>query len=782
MISYNKGEGEFQNWIIEETEFDPTLQGKCETIFALGNGYLGTRSATEEDYVGQVRNTFVAGTFNKCNENEVTELPNAADALAMSILVDGIPLSLSQGSYKDYSRTLNLKTGELRREFVWTHPNGKDAKFVFSRFASMSDLHLMGSRVTITPLSEEVEITIKSGINGQVTNTGAQHFQEGEKRIFDSSIMQMLQKTTESEISFVHSSEHTFSEGHNLSSRFELDRRKIYAVIEGTLVANTTTEITKFSTTHTTRDIDLEDQSLDQIRELAITSLRSSRQKGYDKLLQDSATAWGKWWNSMNITIEGDEEINQLAIRFAQYHLIIMAPRHDERFGIAAKGLTGEGYKGHSFWDTEIFMLPFFTYTFPLTAKKLLSYRYHTLSGARKKAEVNGYRGAMYPWESAWKDDGEVTPVWGAVDIVTGEATKIWSGFIEQHITSDVAFAIWQYYMISGDLDFMNDCGFEILLDTGIFWSSRLEWSEEDKLYHINDVVGPDEYKEHINDDAFTNYMAHWCMGNALKYYDLLSASNPVLLEKLNHKLNLDTEIPEIKKRISKVYLPKENADNVIPQDNTYLSKKIIDLSKYKQQTKVGTLFLDYNLDQVNEIQVSKQASVVMLMYLLENKFSPEVKAANFKYYEPKTLHDSSLSLSTHAILASDLQNKELAYDLFKKASQIDLGPNMKSSDHGIHAASLGGVWQIIVCGFAGIRMLGGELRMTPNLPPQISKLQIPIHWKGNPLKLTVEQDNVVIQNNGTDDIQMVVCGEELSVSASSTFTFSTSSATVAMA
>ncbi|MGL4904663.1 MAG: hypothetical protein ACRC34_04120, partial [Cetobacterium sp.] len=342
--------------------------------------------------------------------------------------------------------------------------------------------------------------------------------------------------------------------------------------------------------------------------------------------------------------------------------------------------------------------MPFYTYTMPEVAKSLLKYRFETLDGARKKASINGYSGAMFPWESAWKDDGEVTPVWGAVDIVTGKATKIQSGFIEQHITCDVAYALWQYYMVTKDEKFMAEHGFEILFDTAIFWASRLEINADGVSYSINNVIGPDEYKEHVNNNAFTNHMAHWNLNLAIDYYNDLKKNKPEIFERLNKKLKLDTNIEIIKDRVQKIYLPTpREEDSVIPQDDTYLTKEIIDLTKYKNQEHVGSLFRDYSLDQVNMIQVSKQADIMVLFYLLENRFSHDVKVANWNYYEPKTLHDSSLSLSTHCVLASDMNDKEMAYDLFRRASEIDLGPNMKSSDHGIHAASLGGIWQCIV-------------------------------------------------------------------------------------
>ncbi|WP_299550523.1 glycosyl hydrolase family 65 protein [Seonamhaeicola sp.] len=770
IMSYDQGENEFKNWIVAESSFKRKYQGKCEVVMSLGNGYLGMRSCTEESYLGQVRNTFVSGTFNKANANEVTELPNAADITGIDIFINGELFSLEKGTFSDYNRALNLKTGELSRTFIWTF-DSKSYRFEFKRFVSFADLHLIGAHIKITPLDNDSNIEIKSGINGQVTNSGAQHFEEGEKRIFDKAYLQMLQNTNESNITFIHNTYHEFnSKDVEVKSRFEMDRRKVLMLYHCEVPANATLEFSKISNLYTTRDKAYEHLSLQELRDLSIEHLKKQSEKGYQLLLQESILNWEEYWENMDIKIDSDNAYDQLAIRFAMYHLLAMAPKHDSRYGIGAKGLSGEGYKGHSFWDTEIFLLPFFTYTHPEIARHLLEYRYHTIEGARKKAKENGYRGAMYPWESAWADDGEVTPVWGAADIVTGKATKIWSGFIEQHITSDVAFAVWQYYQVTNDEDFMIQYGYEILLDTGIFWSTRLEWDEKKQEYHINNVVGPDEYKEHVNNDAFTNHTARWCMENALKYHDIVKEKHPGLYEVLSTRLNLEFEMAELKERYDKVYLPQPNEDLVIPQDDTYLSLKEIDLSKYKNQEHVGSIFKDFNLDQVNQIQVSKQASVVMLMYLLEYKFNDAIKKANYQYYEPRTLHDSSLSLSTHAILAADIDNLPLAYDLFESASRIDLGPNMKTSDHGIHAASLGGIWQIIVCGFGGIRMLDGTLRLNPKLPANIKSIEYPIHWHGNPLKITVTTDAIDIINKGDKPVAIEIYGEKHQIENQLTF------------
>jgi hypothetical glycosyl hydrolase len=444
-----------------------------------------------------------------------------------------------------------------------------------------------------------------------------------------------------------------------------------------------------------------------------------------------------------------------------------MVPDHDNRMNIGAKGFSGEGYKGHTFWDSDIFVLPYFTFTSPEVARKLVEYRYLSLPGAHKKALSNHYEGAQFPWESAWLDDGEVTPVWGAADIVTGLPIKIWSGFIEQHITADVAYGVWQYYMVTGDKQFMKEYGYELLMDTAKFWASRLEYSGEDQLYHINDVVGPDEYKEHVDDNAFTNYMAYWNIGKAIEYYHLLEKEEPQLFDSLCTKLDLKRVYDEWIDRKDKIYLPTpREEDLVVAQDRTYLSLKQVDLTKYKNQTSIGTIYRDYNQEQISHMQVSKQADILMLFFLMENMFSLEVKQANWKYYEAKTLHDSSLSLSTHCVLASDMGEKELAYSLFNRASRIDLGPNMKTSDDGIHSASIGGIWQCVVYGFGGVRMLNGKLRIEPKLPESWHRLEFDIIWQGQRLEVEADESGFTVVNvTGTEPVQFDWNGTTYTVS-----------------
>lgn len=767
------------DWILGEKEFDSRYLGKCEAVMCLGNGYLGIRSATEEHYLKEKRDFFVAGTFNKFDENEVTELPNAADVLGMDMEFNGSIFSLEKGMVKDYYRQLNIRTGELTRTVTWVSPAGDELKLIFERIVSMKELHTIAQRVMITPINNKVTLKMETGIDGSVTNSGSQHFSEGDKRFYDNTYMQCCQTTTQTKLDFVFTtgvSFHIDGSPVDVKHHIVMDRRKIFCEYTLDIEPGNTLVVEKISNVFTSRDKENENLTMKDIQQKSLDDVKRTCALGYEYLAKESARTWEELvWSKMPITIESSNPLDQLAIRFAQYHLYVMTPRHDNRMNIGAKGLSGEGYKGHTFWDTDIFALPYFTFTDPAVSRSLEEYRYLSLPGAHRKAKENHFEGAQFPWESAWLDDGEVTPVWGAADIITGLPTKIWSGFIEQHITADVAYGVWQYYMVTDDQDYMDKYGYELLMDTAKFWASRLEWSEEDKLYHINDVVGADEYKEHADDNAFTNYMAHWNLGIAMEYYHELQEKKPDKFKELDEKMNLQDSYKIWEERRPLIYLPKpREEDLVVAQDKNYLSYPTIDLTKYKESGEVGSLFRDYNLEQVCHMQVSKQADIMMLFFLMEDLFSLDVKKANWNYYEPKTTHDSSLSLSTHVILANDMRDKELAYKLFQQAVRIDAGENMKSSDAGIHAGSLAGIWQSIFYGFGGVRMLHGKLRICPMLPDAWEKLDFYFYWHGQKLHVVMDRDAMSITNEtGTKAVELSVYGHNYQIVDSITVNYS---------
>ena len=774
MMRYDFGQGPLENWIVGEDCFDPEHQGKCEAILCQGNGYLGQRAALEEPYVGQTRDLLVTGTFDRFDEDEVTELPNLPDLTNLQLYLNGERFAMAEGNTAQYRRQLNLQSGELERSLIWRDAAGRRCSIRFQRFVSLAREHILGFRCTVTPMDAEVCLRVDSGIDGRTTNTGTSHFHEGGKRIFDNRVLRMISVTVQSGVTCCLSAVHRcLLDGADTAWDVlpVIDRRQMLMRGSLTVPAGQTFTLEKICCVTTSRDQACEGAADPAARaaEACMTLLEEAQVLGYDALLRESAACWQSFWDRADIRVDSARPFDQLLVRFALYHLHIMVKRDDPRVGIGAKGLTGEGYKGHSFWDTEIFLLPCYIFTEPETARTLLRYRYLGLQGARHKAAENGYRGAMYPWEAAWVDDGEVTPLWGAADIVTGKQIPILTGMIEQHITADIAFAVQLYRTVTGDEAFMRECGYEILMDTARFWVSRLEWDGERGAWVIRDVIGPDEYKEHVDNNAYTNYMAARNLRLGLEAIRQVEALGGETAARLRGRFDFAQLREDIGDRLSKLYLPRPDEAGIIPQFDGYMNLKHIDLTPYKQSDEVGTIYQDYNNEQISSFQVHKQADTLVLMLLLEELFTSETKHVNYDFYEARTLHDSSLSKSTHCVLAADLGRLEQAYGFFAGCGEIDLGPKMNTSDMGIHTASMGGIWQSAVYGFGGIRVVGDHLRLEPHLPAAWRELRFRIIWRGNPLCLRIIPEAAEVANTGTEPVTLVHRGEEIRVAAGET-------------
>lgn len=755
---YNSGKGEFTNWIVKEETFDAERLGKCESIMSQGNGYMGVRAAMEETANPTSRFTLIAGCFDNLegDRDQTTELANSADTTAAYFKVNGEDVVPDADSITDYERTINLKTGLLRRTYVW-HGKSGAVKFEFLRIVSLKDRHLMCAKMNITPLDADVALSITTGIDGECIHRPA-HF-DGVSKGAEGTALHMITKTHESGILVSTSVFHkTFVNGETVTPEFSVTSdamKEITLHLDADVKKGDTFTLEKTTTVFMNRDKELNDCDECCLSAVSAEHMAEVSALSFEKIAVDSAAEWqSRIWQNRDVKIVGSD-IDQLAVRFALYHLTVMSPVHDNRMNIGAKGLSGPGYKGHTFWDTEIFMLPYFIFSAPAEARSLLEHRYNSMPAAKKNAEGRGFAGAMYPWESAWITDGEATPTWCL------------TGLMEYHITADVAFAVYYYYMITGDSDFMDKCGYEMIFETAAFWDSRLEWIDENDRYEIRHVIGPDEYKEDVDNNAYTNYMAHLNMGFAVKYAAEIKANKPDVYEALSKKLDIDAIAARCEEKMAKLYLPRENEDGLIPEDDTYLS--LIDLSC--EECSVS----EYEGERRNNIfntglfkvMVSKQADVMALCYLMEDLFTAEVKKKNFYFYEKRCLHDSSLSLSTYSALAADLGEREVAYKLYQRASMIDLGPVMWSSDPGIHAASLGGIWQCSVLGFGGIRLYGENLRIQPNLPDSWKCLSFKLHIKGEELLLKVTHDNVTIKNlTATADVTVLIGGKLVTVKA----------------
>ncbi len=710
---------------------------------------MGLRATAEEGCPDEVRGCYVAGLFDRF-PGEVTELPNIPDWTKIGIKLDGETFSLCSGEILSYQKQLNMRVGEIVRDIEWMSPSGKKTRLVFRRFVSMSNLNIAAIKIKIRPLNYSGPIEILSGIDGQVCNSGVQHFKEGNSRMHKDGIISITSRTQQSNNGLTVAAKHLFyldDDQLSETKQIRTERRQIFLSSSHVIMEGQTFCVEKLVTVCTSRDLEFMETSGISDKELeknTVKKLKKAVALGYDNLFMNHKAKWDRIWEDTDIAIDGPD-FDQLGIRFSIFHIHQMTPAHDERASIAAKGLSGEGYKGHVFWDTETFLLPVHIFTSPETAKKLLLYRYRLLGGARRKAKENGYQGAMYPWESADTGD-DVTPKWGAVDIKTGEPIRICGGELQQHITCDIVYGIWQYFEVTRDYDFMFRNGLEIMLDTSRFWASRLEYNRTEDRYEITDIMGPDEYSEHVNNNAFTNYLVKWQMNKTIQFSKWVIEHGPEVWERVTTKLDFSIkELDDWKEKAAKVYFPMDEDTGFIHQYEGFTNKKIIDLSKYRG--KVGAILQDNSWEDLVHRQVLKQADVVMLLYLAGDDFSRKIKKINWDYYEPKTLHDSSLSAGMHAIVAVDMDDVKKGYEYFQESIRIDLGENMQSCDTGLHAASHGGNWQAVVKGFGGVRITGGEtLRINPRLPEEWKSLRFKLIWHGVKCLVTINRKGLFIE------------------------------------
>lgn len=723
--------------VINEKQFDLQYINKYATIMALGNGYLGLRASHEEYYAEQTRGMYVAGIYNKFTPNEATELVNLPDVIGMKIEINGEIFSALTGVILSYDRTLNMLTGELNREVIWQNKKGERYRLVFQRFVSKDDLHLLASKVTVMALDGNASIKIVTGIDAQSSNFGKQHLLEENVRVIDKKIMHAVYQTTESNHTIALATSCIVPSESEVS--YAAKNRQLMATIRQDLIVEMPVTFEKISSVFTSNDNLREDPAA-----ASINTVKKYLAEGYDNLRDSTAIKWQDFWKQKRVTISSKDNMDQLALDFSLYHIEVMTPAHDDRFSVGAKGLTGEGYKGHIFWDTEIFIAPFHLFTDPEVARKLLRYRYLHIKEAKEKAAKNCYEGALFPWESAFTGNEE-TPEYAAINILTGKRQKVASALAEHHIVADIAFAVVQYYQSTLDEGFMSKEGLELLKETARFWISRT--TDENNVLSIKNVIGPDEYTEHIDNNAYTNYMAYFNVQQALVY-----------MEKYN---DLDLELVQKGKDfLERLYLPQPNEESIIPQDDTFLSKPEIDLTSYKQKQGSQAILLDYSRQEVNEMQILKQADVVMLLYLFPDLFEPEIVNKNLQYYEEHTIHDSSLSKAIHAIVASRCGDKENSYRFFQEACLIDLGPNPKSSDEGIHAASLGANWLATIFGFANISMDINQLQINPSLPDNWNQLIFPFHYQGAKLEITITKKSVSVTKQSGPPVSLEINGE----------------------
>ncbi|HPH96657.1 MAG TPA: glycoside hydrolase family 65 protein [Anaerolineaceae bacterium] len=715
-----------EHWILGEKAFNVEKLRHAETIFTIGNGYLSTRGVFEEGLAGEERTTFLHGVFDAAPV-VFTELANAPDWLDLQLWLNGERFNLGEGDLLAYERHLDMQNALLTRRLTWRSPNGLTCELLFERFASLAQPHQLFQRVQVKPLNGAVTLQAQASLSSEADNNGLKHWHHL-KQHAGSEQAWLLCRTRESGVELaagfnlmVEAKTAVKIAGWNVQGRPTL-------AVDCQAAAGETVTIEKQAVIYTNRD------TADPLQSMLKTLASPAR---WAEAWPAHQAAWQAEWLRSDVMIEGDAEA-QLAVRFSLYHLLIAAPRQDDRVSIGAKTLSGLGYRGHVFWDTETFMLPFFTYNRPEVARNLLSYRWHTLPGARRKAARNGYQGAQFAWESAATGD-EVTPTWVPHFADSTRLVRIWTGDIEIHISADVAYAVLQYWRATGDDVFMLDRGAEIVLETAAFWASRVEWVEDLKRYEISDIIGPDEYHDHVDNNAYTNYLVRWHLQQAIGLVDWLAEHAPERLKELGQNLDLSSAaLAGWQKAADLIYCPFDPQTGIIEQFDGFFERQEVDLAALEpRDISVQALF---GIDETCATQVLKQPDVLMLLYMLPDLLGPEVLRANYNYYTPRTDHTfgSSLGPSIQAVMACQMGDVAEAYDHFMRAARADLRDVRGNAGDGIHGASAGGLWQAVVFGFAGLRLTEAGPQVSPRLPAGWKRVAFTINWRGQELKFEV--------------------------------------------
>lgn len=756
-------------WLIFQNEYNTEVNPRYETLFTLTNGYMGVRGTFEEGSEGERSGNFIAGIFDK-SDAQVREIVNAQNWLRIKLYVEGEELSLDKCQLIEFKRILDMKKGILFRSMLIKDSKDRITRIEGYRFISRSDLHRSAIKLFVTPVNYSGVVGIESIIDGTVLNSAdspkhrVKHLKVADNSSLNKSGVYLETATIDDDIRIATGSAvrlyHYEDKEKNNIAKFKrflpLGEMSIeYFEFDGT--ENKTVAIDKFIITYTSRDV-----KKGLLKSTVEKELFAFAGEGIDKELQRHIEVYEELWSVADINIEGDEEADK-ALRFNIFHLMSSVNENDPMVSIAAKALHGEGYKGHVFWDTEIFMLPFFIYVHPKAAKTLLMYRYNMLDAARKNAALNGYKGAQYPWESA--DTGEEeTPKWG-FDYM-GNPVRIWTGDLEHHITADIAFAVWEYFRATEDIEFMLNYGAEIIFETARFWVSRCEYVKELDRYEINNVIGPDEFHEHVDNNAYTNYLAKWNIKKGLELINMLKEKYPEHYHAISNKICLTNEEMEKWKEVEeKIYIPYDKDKKLIEQFEGYFDKKDYVIDKFDENN-MPIWPEGVDITKLGDTQLIKQADVVMLMLLLGEEFDEETKRINYEYYEKRTMHKSSLGPSMYAIMGLKVGDHKNAYQSFMRSANVDLVDNQGNTKEGLHAASAGGTWQVAVFGFGGMEIdKEGALNINSWLPEKWDKLSYKVFWKGNLIEVIVTKQEVTVKKlKGKGNIKVKVKGKELTI------------------
>ena len=740
-------------WLIWQDQYEAKENLKYESLFALSNGYLGIRGSHEEGTKITLPYLYINGVFDK-SETFMRELSTLPNWLGIRLYVEKELIGIEDCEILEFSRVLDMKGAFLGKRVRLKDSKGRETLIEGIRFVSRNNVHRMGIRLYVTPLNYSGIIEVESIIDGTIINFyDAPRFKvkhtymtANEKLAADGCYVEVATRENHLHVGCGCRIE-AYADGKQILGNRMISRFGEQSVEFGDIHVEEgkEVEIVKYVSMYTERECPAYalhttiEKEIEASTGKPLPPVEGFVETGFDQELKAHEDVYKNMWENADIQITGDDELNR-AVRFNIFHLMSTGNEHDDHVNVGAKLLTGEEYGGHAFWDTELFMLPFFSWVFPKTAQNLENYRYHLLDAARANAHKNGYKGAQYPWESA--DDGtEQCPDWTIEP--DGTCYRCYVAVYEHHVTAAVAYGIYNYVKITQDMDFLYSKGAEILTETARFWASRCEYNKEQDRYEINQVTGPDEWHEPVNNNLYTNYLARWNLGYVLSLLASIKKENQEAYDILIEKTGLtEAETAHWKEVQEKMYLPRKKGTRLLEQFEGYFELDNVTIEKYDENdwpVRPDAL----KTKRARETQINKQADVVMLLHLMGNEFDEETIKENYAYYEKRTLHGSSLSPSIFSVMGLKVGDDSKAYRYLRRAAFIDLLNMQGNTREGIHAANTGGVWQTIVFGFAGVAQReDGMLKVHPNMPKEWQGLTFRLHYRGAWLEITADGSN----------------------------------------
>ena len=752
-------------WCIIEEGFNPEYNKISESVFSIGNGQMGQRANFEEKFSGDtLSGSYVAGIYypdktrvgwwKNGYPEYFAKVLNAANWIGINIEIDGEELDLAKCSIESFQRVLNMEEGYLERNFTAKLVSGKRVKVSSKRFCSIVDTTSGAIRYSITPLNFSGTLSVTPYIDADVINEDSNYDEKFWVQV-DTKVKRrtgyVVAETKKTAFQVCTGMKFTIEQNDEEVdfNSYRIQREKYVACsVDLKCEEGVETVIYKYAANVTSRNHDKADL-LGKCKE----AVKAAAKKGFGQMLAEQAEAWGKKWEEADIRIEGDVAAQQ-GIRFNIFQLYQTYTGEDERLNIGPKGFTGEKYGGSTYWDTEAYCFPFYLATADQhVARNLLVYRYKHLQKAIENAEKLGFTdgAALYPM----------------VTINGEECHNEWEiTFEEIHRNGAIAYAIHDYIRYTGEKEYLIDYGLELLIGVARFWAQRVHFSERRQLYVMHGVTGPNEYENNVNNNWYTNYIAAWCLKYAVEALQYVKEVAPEKYTALEEKIKFYeyTETNKWKDIISKMYLPQDEELGIFVQHDGFLDKELLVVDDLPEDQR--PINQNWSWDRILRSVFIKQADVLQGLYFFEDDFDVETIRTNFDFYEPRTVHESSLSPCVHVIQAALLGKKEKAYEMYLRTARLDLDDYNNDTEDGCHITSMAGTWMAVVKGFGGMRVKNDKVHFNPFIPEKWESYAFKIRFRGQVIEVIINHEQIMINNHSESSINLMVHGKEVVINA----------------